>query len=113
MEIQSQQQGNVDILEFQGRLDATGAKAAKSALKELTDANRARIVIDMSGVDFIDSTGIGALIGALRTAKGLGGDVVVAGLLPATRAIFELTRLHRVFSILDDREAAIKSLADT
>ena len=54
-----------------------------------------------------DSSGMGALVGILRTMTHEGGDMRIAGLLPEVHTIFELTRLHRIFDIYDTVSAAI------
>lgn len=109
MDITHEKQDNLDVLKLSGRFDAACSKDFKKAIGALSDANSSRIVIDMSAVDFIDSSGLGCLVGALRTVNNLGGDIKICSLRPQIRAIFELTRLHRVFAIFNDRAAAEKS----
>ncbi|MBL7213920.1 MAG: STAS domain-containing protein, partial [Desulfobacteraceae bacterium] len=58
---------------------------------------------------FTDSSGLGSLVSSLRSLNKLGGDIKIASLQDQVRAIFELTRLHRVFQVFDEREEAVKS----
>ncbi len=109
MEIIHEKQETIDVLKLSGRFDAACSKDFKKAIGTLSEANSTRIVMDMSAVDFIDSSGLGCLVGALRTINNLGGDIKICSLRPQIRAIFELTRLHRVFAIFNDRAAAEKS----
>jgi anti-sigma B factor antagonist len=100
---------NVEVLKLDGRLDASSAKDIKEKVGSLSRENRVKLVIDMGGVDFIDSSGLGSLVSSLRTVNKLGGDIKISALQDQVRAIFELTRLHRIFGIYDDSTAAAMS----
>ncbi len=65
------------------------------------------IVVDLSAVDFIDSSGLGLLVALLKWEAARGGDVRLAGLRPAVRMIFDITRTYKVFSIHDHPENAL------
>ncbi|MBW1783825.1 MAG: STAS domain-containing protein [Deltaproteobacteria bacterium] len=109
MEIGQETINDVQILKLEGRLDASSAKGFKEKIGTLTRENHVKLVVDMGAVDFIDSSGLGSLVSALRTVNKLGGDIKVSALQDQVRAIFELTRLHRIFGIYDDSDAATKS----
>jgi anti-sigma B factor antagonist len=102
----------LDLLKLVGRLDASTSKEFKNKIGALTEENRFNVLLDLSELDFIDSSGLGALVGALRTVNNHGGDIKIAATKPQVRAIFELTRLHRVFAIFNDRAAAEKSFKE-
>ncbi|QYJ98979.1 STAS domain-containing protein [Shewanella alkalitolerans] len=65
-----------------------------------------RLVMDLSQVEYIDSSGLSILISVLKKAKQLGGDVVLLSPTPGVRALIELTRLHQIFTLFENREAA-------
>ena len=109
MEIDQEAINHVEVLYLKGRLDAVSAKQLKEKVASLGQEKGPKLVIDMAGVDFIDSWGLGALISSLRTVSKLGGDIKISGLQHQARSIFELTRLDRVFRIYDDSMAAAKS----
>ena len=109
MEIREEKINDVEVLKLEGRLDASSAKDIKEKVALLTKENRVKLVIDMGGIDFIDSSGLGSLISSLRSVNKLGGDIKISALQDQVRAIFELTRLHRIFGIYDDRDAAAMS----
>ena len=109
MEIREEKINDVYRLELEGRLDASSAKELKEKVSSLTRENRVKLVIDMGGVDFIDSSGLGSLVSSLRSVNKLGGDIKISALQDQVRAIFELTRLHRIFGIYDDGNAAAMS----
>lgn len=97
---------NVSVLTLSGRFDALTAKEFKNRMAELLDAGRGKVVLDMAAVDFIDSSGLGALVGSLKSVTKEHGEIRIAGLSPQVRTIFELTRLHRIFDIYPTVEAA-------
>ena len=109
MEIQEEKINDVDVLKLEGRLDASSAKDIKEKVDSLTKENRVNLVIDMGAVDFIDSSGLGSLVSSLRSVNKLGGDIKISALQDQVRAIFELTRLHRIFGIYAESGAAAKS----
>ena len=109
MELAERKSGEIEVIELKGRLDAVSAKTLKDKVQFLVDEQRVKLVLDMGDIDFVDSTGLGVLVAALRSANKKGGDVKIAALQNKIRSIFELTRLHRVFEIFDVAETAIAS----
>lgn len=65
------------------------------------------IVLDLSGVDFLDSTGLGVIVGALKRVRTQGGDLRLAGAPHRVVRVFEITRLDEVLPMHDDVAAAI------
>ncbi len=109
MEIRQETINHVAVLSLEGRLDASSARDIKEKVSSLSRENRVNLVIDMAGVVFIDSSGLGSLVSSLRTVNKLGGDIKISALQDQVRAVFELTRLHRIFGIYDDSTAAAMS----
>lgn len=109
MKIGQEMINNVTVLSLEGRLDASSAKDIKEKVDSLSTESRVNLVIDMAGVDFIDSSGLGSLVSSLRTVNKLGGDIKISALQDQVRSVFELTRLHRIFGIYDDLTAAAMS----
>jgi anti-sigma B factor antagonist len=89
-------------------LDASNARAFKDAMKALLTQN-AKLVLDLSKVEFIDSSGLGALVSCLRQAHATGGEIKLSGLSKPARALFELVRMHRVFEVFNSSDEAITS----
>ena len=97
------------LLRLVGRLDAAAAKLFKENVDALIKRHITSIVIDMSDVDFIDSSGLGSLVSCLRLVNKENGDIKLASLQDQIRGLLELTRLHRIFQIYDNRESALNS----
>ncbi len=68
----------------------------------LAGGGAVQIVVDMSGVEFCDSTGMNVLLAAQRRAQEGGGDIQLAGPRPAVRKVLQVTGLETVFTVLDD-----------
>ncbi len=89
------------------RLDAARTPAFRQASGALTDGP-GRLLLDLSDVEFIDSTGLGGVVSLLKSL-GPSGEIWVVGARPPVRRLFELTRLDRVFQLfatLEDAQAA-------
>ncbi len=109
MEILEAKINDVEVLKLKGRLDASSAKDFKDKINSLVKEKCIKVIIDMGAVDFIDSSGLGSLVASLRSVNKSGGDIKICSLQNKVRAIFELTRLHRVFGIYEDSNAAATS----
>ncbi len=89
--------GNLVLSVRESRLDAHNSGELKDVLLKLLESNVKRLVVDLSAVRFIDSSGLGALLSGYKNANLHRACLVLAGLQPRVRAMFELTRLNRVF----------------
>lgn len=103
--------GAVEVLTFPSRADAKVAGEARKELQELIDDGRVRLVFDLSGVGFVDSSGLSVLVTALKKTRSAGGDVALVGLTDPVRSLIELTRLQSAFAMFDDVDAAAAELA--
>lgn len=91
------------------RVDARIAGEFKQELLAAVDAGHARIALDLSAVEFIDSSGLGAIVSA-RKHLGDRGDLVIVGARPAVHNLFRLTRLDQVFRMYGGEADAIAAL---
>jgi anti-sigma B factor antagonist len=110
MELNGRIEGkDVLVLELrEDNLDAGNVRDFKEAAQALMQ-QRTRVVLDLSGVKFIDSSGLGALISCLRRLHELRGDFRLCEMSRTVRALFELMRMHRVFGIHTTRAEAVQS----
>ncbi|MBT2475000.1 STAS domain-containing protein [Microbacterium sp. ISL-103] len=84
------------VIALSGRLTATGAPLLRKAVNDLVAAGDSKIVIDMTQLQFVDSSGLGALVGGLKSARVAGGDLRIAAVPEAVRTVLHLTNLDRV-----------------
>ena len=102
--------GECEVVRVEGRLDSAVAGELKARLLSCVDQGSIHLLLDLGDVEFVDSTGLSAIISALKAATSLGGEVVLLRPTATVRSILELTRLHQVFRIYEGVEAALKSL---
>ena len=93
-----------------GELDAYTVGQFREALGEL--ASRPKLLIDMSDVPFVDSAGLGALIGGIRRAREVGGDVAVCCNRPTLVRLLHTTGFDRIVTVTDTLAEAAKSLTE-
>jgi anti-anti-sigma factor len=84
------------VVVLSGRLDLLAAPELKTHLQSLVEEGWRHLVVDLDGVPFIDSSGLGALIGGLRAARDAGGDVRIARAPEHVRTILQVCALDRV-----------------
>lgn len=95
-------EGTDDLrLEVSGEIDVFTSPSLREELYGMIDDGASTIVIDCSQMDFIDSSGLGVLVGALKRIRERGGDFELLGLNPSTRKVFEITGLTKLFTIRD------------
>jgi len=94
-----------------GEVDVYTAPRLKDRLLQLERDSVHSIVVDLTEVGFIDSVGLGVLIGGLRRARAGGGTVVLAGPNPRIRRILDITGLSGAFTVAPDVDAALDALA--
>jgi anti-sigma B factor antagonist len=92
------------------RLDATVAPAFRQAALQVVEQGDTRFVLDLASVEFLDSSGLGAMVSLLK-AIGSRGTLAVCNVRGAVLSLFQLTRMDKVFLILPDRQQAIERLA--
>ena len=109
LEINVDRTGEYTVCRPAGELDAFTVGQFRESLTELS--GEPRLLIDLSGVPFLDSAGLGALIGGVRRAREAGGDVAVYGARPAVARLLHTTGFDRVASVSDTEEGAAKALA--
>jgi anti-sigma B factor antagonist len=106
LRVSSRSQGDVTVLALAGEIDLYTAPRLQAELTAaLAAAKSAQIVVDMSAVEFCDSTGMNVLLAAHRLATEKGGDLTLAAPRPPVRKILEVTGLQSVFTIHDDLAA--------
>lgn len=98
------------LIIYTKRATADIAKDFKDYLFNLIEKDeKKKIIIDLSRVEFVDSSFLGAIVSGLKKVTGIKGDIKVLGLQPPVRAMFELTRLYKVFEIFETSDDAVLS----
>lgn len=111
MQIQEKRVDNILIVKpLEKRIDASTATEFKGKIVDLINSGSTKIVLDLANVDFIDSSGLGAIVSCLKTI-GDNGDLVISGIQETVMSLFRLTRMNRVFQIFSSEQEAIQALS--
>ncbi|MFQ5607153.1 MAG: STAS domain-containing protein [Candidatus Zixiibacteriota bacterium] len=109
MEITRNQSGSVTLLQLNGRLDlASGATLKEKARKEFDEGN-VKLHLNMAQIDFINSSGLGALVSLMKETRLRHGRLTLSDLAAYVKEIFEITQLSHIFEIYSSEEEAIAS----
>ncbi len=105
----SRTRGAAVIVPTMARLDAAVAPAFKQAVVQVIEGGERRLVLDLERVNFLDSSGLGAMVSILK-ALGPQGAIAVCNVHGAVHSLFHLTRMDKVFAIAASREDALARL---
>ena len=102
--------GTLVVSVAEDRIDAAVAVRFKDKMRELTDHPAERVLLDLSQVEFLDSSGLGAVVGSMKQL-GRGRKLDLAGLTPTVDKVFRMTRMDSVFRIYSDVDNALQDIA--
>ena len=97
-----------NIVSISGEIDLHESPRLKQAFEPLIGKKAPRVVVDFTGVSYIDSSGLAVFIEAMQRVKAYGGKFAFYGLRENVRAIFELAGLDQIFSICPDKGSALQ-----
>ncbi len=100
-------EGRAVVLELAGEIDMKSSTELKDKLKELHRGKPPVLIVDMTNVGFMDSSGLATLVGALKWCRENNSELKLVGLNKCVRSIFEICRLDSVFQIYDSESEAL------
>jgi anti-sigma B factor antagonist len=110
LEIKERHSDDVTILDLAGKITiGDGSLQLRDAVNRLLDAGRKQIIINLEGVTYVDSSGIGELVSRHTTTKNQGGKLKLLKLTKKIKDLLMITRLLTVFEIYEDEQAAVES----
>ncbi len=95
------------VVAVSGEVDIATAPKLREKLVELASQGAQQVVVDLNAVEFLDSTGLGVLIGGMKRLRGLDGDLTLVCTQPRILKVFEITGLNRAFTINESVDAAV------
>jgi anti-anti-sigma factor len=105
-----EKRGNTDIVTFSvNKINALIAEEIRESISKLFEQPHAKVIIDLKGVEYIDSSGFGCFLSILRTARNNYGAIKIANPEPAVKVLFETLHLHTVFEMCSDMEDCLRS----
>lgn len=100
----------ITIVDMSGRITlGEGSALLRELIRDLLNKGQKKIVLNLGGVNYIDSSGIGELISAFTTVKNQGGELKLLNLTQKVHDLLQITKLYTIFDVHTDEESAIRS----
>ena len=108
----TRQVGNVSIVDLNGKITlGENTIVLRDAMNGLLGDGQKNIIVNMAGVSYVDSAGLGELVGKYTTATNQGGAIKLLHLQSKMKDLLQITKLHTIFPVFDDEKEAIASFA--
>lgn len=109
MQVLTRRKNGATVVDVMGDVDLYNSPEVRKAVMEAVRAEGVqRVVMNLKGVRYIDSSGVASLVEGLKTSRGLGVKFVLYGLSSAAREVLELSRLIQVFEVAENEEQALR-----
>ncbi len=108
LEITIKNEGDITIIDLAGEVDAYTSSRFREVMLQAIEDGVPNLIVKMVNVEYIDSSGLGALVGGLKRVSEKNGKIVVVSDSPQVKKVFEITGLEKVFKLFDNEEAASK-----
>lgn len=109
MEITVKTVNDVEIVFLNGRLDAYNSNLVENKFDEIIDSGKVQMVADLSGVDYISSSGLRVTLSSLKKLNKMGGTLKLSSLQPYVLEVFEIAGFTQLFQIYHDEKEAVAS----
>lgn len=110
MAVKTESKNGLMICRVDGEIDIASAPELKKIFDKLISQKTPKILIELSKVTYVDSSGLATLVGILKNMRSYGGKMRLAGLSPKIKSLFEITKLDKLFEIMASEEEAIAGL---
>jgi len=105
--ITTEEKGRVIVVRIVGELDSFTISEVKDVLSNLIDSHKAKIAIDCEKIEHMNSTSIGVLVGRLKEARAMAGDIRLFNLTPHIQKIFDMIGASKIFNMYLNEEEAL------
>lgn len=114
MTTSTRQVGGVTIVDIKGRI-VLGEESAsvRDVVRDLLSKGHKKILLNLGAVDYIDSMGLGSLVGAFTSVRKQGGELKLLNLTSKVTDLMQITRLYTVFDIMNDEAVSVKSFGQS
>lgn len=110
MAVKIDAKGALTICRVDGEIDITSSPGMKKAFDKLIATKAPKMVIELSQVTYIDSSGLATLVEILKGMRSYGGKMRLAGMSPKIKSLFEITKLDKLFEIMASEEEAVAGM---
>ena len=109
MQINCEETGGVSIFRMEGDIDINTSPDIKKSFDKIVSDKKDKIVINLKGVNYVDSSGLATLVEILKNLRAYGGKLKLSNLSSKVRGLFEITKLDKLFDIVDEEADAVSS----
>ncbi len=110
MQISARHSEKTTILDILGDIDLSSSpELRKALLRELRENRTPRVVMNLKGVRYLDSSGVASLVEGLKVSRDIGARLILFGLSPAAREVLQLSKLLKIFEVYENEEQALAS----
>ena len=110
VKLTSRQVGDVTVMDAGGRITlGEGASAFRDMIRDLAAKGNKKLLLNLSEVSYIDSSGIGEMVSGFTTVTNSGGQLKLVGLSKRVKDLLQITKLYTVFEVYDDESEAVRS----
>jgi len=107
MQVTEKQTNDIMLYSVNGDIDINSSPEIRDSFEKTATKKIMKIVINLSGVSYIDSSGLATLVEMLKKTRGYGGKMRLSNLAPKVKSLFEITKLEKLFEIYDSEEEAV------
>ncbi|MFA5157184.1 MAG: STAS domain-containing protein [Candidatus Omnitrophota bacterium] len=108
MKINEEKSGDILVCAIEGEIDITTSPQLRKAFDEFIKRNEKKILVEFLNVAYIDSSGLATLIEMSQRLKKIGGRIRFSGMNQKIKNVFEVTKLHKLFEIFEDKASGLK-----
>ncbi|MDD5020316.1 MAG: STAS domain-containing protein [Candidatus Omnitrophica bacterium] len=108
MKTREEKKADALLCVIEGEVDINTSVHLRKVFDDLIKRNEKKVLVEFSGVEYIDSSGLATLIEMFQRLKKIGGKLRFSGMSQKVKNAFEITKLHKLFEIFDSQEAALK-----
>ena len=108
MKVKEEKNNDVVICSLEGEINIGSSLELRKVFEAIIQRNEKKVLVDFSGVSYIDSSGLATLIEMFHRLKKIGGALRLCNMDQKIKNIFEVTKLHKLFAIFENRETALK-----
>ena len=112
VKLTTRQVGDVSVIDATGKITlGEGSSTFRDTLRELTARGEKKVLLNLDGVTYIDSSGIGELVSGFTSVTNQGGQLKLLNLAKRVKDLLQITKLYTVFEVFEDEAAAVRSFS--
>ena len=109
MSVKIENKNGLTVCHVEGEIDINSAPALKKSFDKILSAKTPKVIVNLSKVSYVDSSGLATLVEILKNMRSYGGRLRLTNMSPKIKSLFEITKLEKLFEIMADEQEAIST----